>query len=217
MTSRVIRPTRIMEDPYQVVVPKDLPVENDGTVPELTMEALHKALSELKETLASREEAHASEIAQLMKRIEAEVEEQIADAVNSLTGTVDRISAERIELIGGAEQAVLKIAIALAERIVKEKVEIDEEAVLQTVREALSLAADRQEIVLRVHPDDLALVKEHQSDWLAKLDDADSIRMEGDSRVTRGGCLVETETGEVDGRIEKQFQTMTRTLIESTR
>lgn len=218
MTSRVIRPTRIMADPYQVVIPEHVSAGAGSALPEsMQKEALRSALAEATQALEERDKVHASEIAGMEARVEARVRSEVANAVADLTGTTDRIIAERIALLSGAEETVIRIAVALAGRIVKDKLEIDEETVLRTVRDALALAADRQQIVVRIHPDDLALVEEHEADWLAKLNDASSLRMEGDSRIRRGGCLVETETGEVDARIDKQFQTMTRTLIEKIR
>jgi flagellar biosynthesis/type III secretory pathway protein FliH len=181
------------------------------------VEDLAAALEELKKILAEKEKIHAAEMEEVKRSVEASVRREAAAAVDRLTGAAEAVVAERRALLAGAEETVVRIALALAERIVKDRVEIDEETVLRTVREALALAADRREVVLRVHPDDLTLVKEHRPEWLEKLSEADNLRVEGDGRVRRGGCLVETETGDVDGRIDRQLKTMARTLIEKAR
>jgi len=64
------------------------------------------------------------------------------------------------------------------------------------------LLQSAKRIVLRLHPDDLALVTGAAADTIA----ARGTRLVGDATLARGGCLVESDIGLVDATIEERWR-----------
>ena len=76
----------------------------------------------------------------------------------------------------------------------------------------MQLTAGASSIILRLHPADIADIETHAADWQSLLS-SPHIKAVADATITRGGCLVETPQGEVDGRIETQLARLASELM----
>lgn len=101
---------------------------------------------------------------------------------------------------------VVRLALAVARKILQREVSLEQGTVLQVVKAALSKARVREDVILRVNPMDLETVLEAKGDLLRELEEVRSIRLEADESVERGGALVECSMGELDLRLERQFR-----------
>jgi len=225
-SSRVIRPTRILPDAFQVVVPANVPVSSarGGVCEQESHEAreereseLRRALEDLEQRLAEERAVHEKEVIDLGTRAADSAREQVSEAVASFASMVDNIAAQRADLLKTAEEAVVRLAVAVARRIVGDAIRVDEETVLETVRRALRHVQEKERLVVRVNPEDLRIVREHRSEWLSIVEGSGSLDIEEDERIRRGGCLVETEAGNVEAQVERQVQTVEKALVERVR
>lgn len=121
-------------------------------------------------------------------------------------------------LKGFVEQArpqLVKLALRVAEKILRQKLEISPEAVVPMVDEALrSVRAQQQaKIVLRVHPSDREVLAARRQRWLERYPSIASLDIIGDETLQRGGCRLETDFGMVDATIETQIRVIERHLL----
>ena len=110
-----------------------------------------------------------------------------------------------------AESALIDLAFEAAQKIVA-GMPIDVAMVENTVREALQQAQDTAEIVVQLHPEDLALLRSHQSDRLNGLPDSGPLRFSPSAEVARGGCIIQTRFGLVDARRETKIEQLRQSL-----
>ncbi len=213
MTSRVIRPARVLEDAFPVELPdRAIRAARSGAACEAELRA------EVERLLALREEERAAfeaERSSMEKRIDAEVTARLGGAVAALEGAAERVDSLRRDALTAASETVVRLAVAMAEKIIGHSVKIDAAVVVESARRALALAAEREELTVRLHPDDLAVVEENREMCADDVRLSGAVRFEGDRRIRRGGCLVVTETGDVDARVEKQIEVMERALMET--
>ena len=185
--------------------------------PEARERDLRGTIQELERRLEAQAQAHAEEL----RRTEAEVIEamtrRVEEAVSAFGSMVRDFHAQREDLLKSAEEAVVRLAVTLARRIVGDAIQIDDEVVLETVRSALGHVQEKEAVVVRVNPRDLKIVREHGSEWLSIVEGTGSLEIVEDERVRPGGCLVETEAGNVEAQIEKQIQTLEKALVERVR
>lgn len=124
--------------------------------------------------------------------------------LESLQQTLPQIARE-------AETAVIEIALEAAKKMVA-GLPIDTALIEATVREALRQCEDTAEISVQLHPDDLALLRQHQSPVLEGLPEAGAIRFSSSAEVSRGGCIVQTRFGLIDARRETKFEQLRQSL-----
>lgn len=110
-----------------------------------------------------------------------------------------------------AERDMVKMAFGLAARIIGEAVECEPSRVEAMVGGVLRRARGKRDIVVMVCPQDLPALTQARPE-LARHVDGVNIHFETDSSLTRGGCVIQTESGRIDGRIETQLDALKRAL-----
>jgi flagellar biosynthesis/type III secretory pathway protein FliH len=104
------------------------------------------------------------------------------------------------------EAEMLSLTAAMAEKVIRRKLEADDEIVLDVVRDTLAQAAGANQVTVRISLADEPLVREAQRQLLATLGPVDDLQIVADEQISPGGCLVETERGKFDARIDTQLQ-----------
>jgi len=104
------------------------------------------------------------------------------------------------------EADLVQLALAVARKIVGRDVSLGPDAVTRIIREALTRVEHAGRITIKLNPADLELLADIKPQLLSGLPEAGRAVFEADEGIARGGCLIETDGGEVDARIERQFQ-----------
>ena len=112
----------------------------------------------------------------------------------------------RQEIQQAIEKEVVQLALSIAKKIVCHEVKTNEETVVCVAREALSRVESPGKIKIKLNPTDLQFIQDTKSQLSHLLQNVDSIRFEAEDSIQSGGCVIETEMGDIDARIEKQFQ-----------
>jgi flagellar assembly protein FliH len=190
---------------FQAQPHADEPLPLTATPEEVLENARHEAariVAEAEESKLLLEQA-AFEKAQIEAgaAIEVEVEARIADVREQLAGSLEKLSNLSNEIAGHIESDVVELAMQIAKKIVRREVTIDREVAITLVRVSLSKLNQRTAAEVHLNPDDLAYINTR----LDALDFRGALTLVEDPSISLGGCLVHTETGEVDARIESQF------------
>lgn len=117
--------------------------------------------------------------------------------------------------IGGAEDLIVEIAFEAVCRILGDALG-RREGVLAVVREVIRGVRERENLVVRVAPQDYELIAGERQ-RLLRNGDASRIELVSDERIELGGCLIETSGGTLDGRLETQLQRLRDTLVSASR
>jgi flagellar assembly protein FliH len=132
---------------------------------------------------------------------EAAFNDRIAGIAEQLEEAVAAIARHREAFLESLEPEVVELVQMLARRVLaRECASAGDALVLEAAHRGLSGLADAQEIVVRVHPDALAAMREHRASLLEKFPDVVKLRIEADETIETGGCVVETSTQQMDVR-----------------
>lgn len=118
----------------------------------------------------------------------------------------------RDRILRETEKDVLKLSVRLAEKIVGQELETDKETIKNIVSTALQNARQKERITIRVNPSDLQTVQNNGEQFKSTAQ-SKFIDFVADPRVEKGGCLIESEVGTVDARLETQFRVLERALL----
>jgi flagellar biosynthesis/type III secretory pathway protein FliH len=101
-----------------------------------------------------------------------------------------------------------RLALHLAEQLVRSELTMSEQAISQLVRQCLTqLEPPGESAVVTLHPDDLALIQD-----AAAKDLAQSVSFEGNASLLRGSVQVRRHDARVDDLIEDRLQTLVEQL-----
>lgn len=140
----------------------------------------------------------------------ARMQEELAAAVAELRGKMAQ-SLEDLAILPQlmAEQSesdLVQLAIEIAKKIVHREVTVDREIVLSLVRVALSRINRRSVARIHLNPDEYQFVLNHRE----KLGTGYALELVEDPTIDPGGCVVETDFGDIDARISQQFAEIER-------
>jgi len=110
------------------------------------------------------------------------------------------------------ERDLLRLAVRLAEKIIGREIKTDKKTVTEMVAAALQNARQQEKLTVRVNPSDLSLIEEEREKFLPSTR-ARFIDFVADPRVSSGGCLIESEVGTIDARLETQLRVLERALL----
>jgi flagellar assembly protein FliH len=149
--------------------------------------------------------AHEAAEKNLQARIETQVKQQMHTALPAFEQLLQGLAAVRFEWLGAWEKNAVQLAVAIAEKVIRRELAQQPNITVALVREALELATGSQAVKVYLSPQDhAALGSQIQSlaNQIAQLAPAEILPSEA---VAPGGCLVQTEYGEIDQRIESQL------------
>jgi flagellar assembly protein FliH len=133
------------------------------------------------------------------------VDQQLATALPALGRVLDALQAERANYLRGCERGVLQLASAIAERLIRRELRVQPEITLDLVREALELAGGCPQIRVRLHPADCERLRGGIEELVRLRGLQSAVHVLADAGVSPGGCLVQTESGTIDQRLEVQL------------
>jgi flagellar assembly protein FliH len=142
-------------------------------------------------------------------KLEARVAERVSEMRDRLADTIERISSLSGELTTGVETSLVELALQIAKKIVRREVTIDREVALTLVKVSLAKLHDRSIAEIHLNPEDFTYVQAHRE----KLGFRGALEIIEDPLVSVGGCLIHTETGDIDARIESQFEEIAHGLL----
>jgi flagellar assembly protein FliH len=148
-------------------------------------------------------------VAEVRAAIAAETASEAAGLQAQLAQTLEEVTELREQMATYAENEMVQLAIEIAKKIVRREVTVDREIVISLARVALARLHNRVLASVRLHPEDYQYVAAHRE----KLGTASTIKLIEDASISRGGCLIETDFGDVDARIEQQFNEIERGFL----
>ena len=153
--------------------------------------------------------------AQALEDIKSKFEEHIDEPLKDLSDILNYFEENKTRLIWEAEQSFALLSIKLAEKVIHRNIELHPEMIKDSVAAALDTVSQTSNIAIRVSPDDISVIEELKGELDYILGRFKSVKFQPDINISRGGCLVLTERGKVDARIEVQLERIARDILET--
>jgi len=131
---------------------------------------------------------------------------------NLLHDLTTQLAHDKERLLEELQPHIVRLAIAIARRIVAAEIRQNPRVVERTVKAALEDLACHGELHVRVHPDDRPVVQELLESDETLLGQLSNLRVIGDSSIKRGGCIVESDYEIIDADIPTQLAQIHRSL-----
>lgn len=163
---------------------------------------------------AAHEEGFREGFADGRQRGYASGEAAVKAQLDALQGIVLQL-AEPLEKVDDAVvQAVSDLAVLIARHLVRRELKANPGEVVGVVRESMRhLPIAPRAARIRLHPEDAELVQSA----FALGDDERSWRLEPDPLLTRGGCIVETDSSRIDASVESRLAAIASKMLGGER
>jgi flagellar assembly protein FliH len=145
--------------------------------------------------------------------LRSRIDQQLQTLVPALQASVDAVLQARQQWQAHWETQGIRLATAIAERVIRRELSQHPQITLDLMREALELAAGSPRITLRVNPADHAALGDHVTQLITQLGRVGDTQIVPDPGVTPGGCRIETQYGSIDQQLETQLARIQEELL----
>jgi flagellar assembly protein FliH len=116
------------------------------------------------------------------------------------------------DLYQRAEQDIVDLALAVSKKILDQEITTNRQAITGVVKAALKRVSDHSQIAIRINPADLQTVKQAEPRLAEYFENSSGVSYETDESIGPGGCIIETNFGEIDARLDQQFAVIAEAL-----
>ncbi len=143
-----------------------------------------------------------------------EAQAQLGPATQALASALEAMTEAAADIADATERRAVELAVLIAEKIVATSLEARPELVLEAVGGALRRVSTAHHVTLEVCPDDLELVRGSIDQFADRLTGLERLEVVGERRIARGGCVLRTSEGEIDGQIGEQLARAAEVLLD---
>ena len=121
---------------------------------------------------------------------------------------------KRNDIITQSEAQIVHLILQIAKKVVKVISEHQKNIVINNALQALRKLKNKSDVVIRVNLLDVNLMTDHAKDVVDLIENVKSVTILEDATVDRGGCIIETDFGEIDARIAAQLKEIEERILE---
>lgn len=131
------------------------------------------------------------------------------DAYSQLSAAVESLRLKAARLGEQARSDALEIGFQIARRIIDAELKASPEPLFAMVKSAVRRLGDARRVTLRLHPDDATLLESKEVRQRIGLT-LMQVEVIADARLGRGDCVIDSEAGSIDGRIDARLDELKR-------
>jgi flagellar assembly protein FliH len=124
----------------------------------------------------------------------------LLQTINSL---VQELSEFRTMMYPKVEKEMIEMVTGLTKKILQHEINTNEDSVKQMILLAINSVIDKENMVIRIHPSDKAHAEAFYPELKNLFSEIKNITFEEHSGIEKGGCMIDTNFGTIDARIDQ--------------
>ncbi|MBI2974798.1 MAG: hypothetical protein HYY43_04340 [Deltaproteobacteria bacterium] len=195
-----------------------LPMEGGGVLNKKVLDAKERAQAIIDEAVNEADRIR-SEAKTILEQVSGEMERAKKDGYSDgreeglafVTEQLASLNGIKEKFYSSAEPEIVKLVMTIAEKIIGKMVRENEAAIKSIVRQAVESSLGER-ITVRLNPEDHKVISSAEFEFRDVLDRTKRIVFKEDESIKQGGCVVETEVGTIDARLETQLKAIRKAL-----
>jgi len=167
-------------------------------------EAVHEAFNN------GMEEGRRRTMELLEQQYAARLQEELTHFDFFMQGVQQQLQALSHEV----EESLLRFAVGVAGQIVRKEIETKPEIIVSLIKESIKKIVGVEKVKVRVNPIEMKYVQGKKAAVHSVSDSLREITFEADDSVETGGCIIESDIGNVDARISTQIEQVKEILFK---
>lgn len=154
----------------------------------------------------SYEKAYQLGLEEGLKKAFTEKTNEINFQLTELETMMSQIHVLKEELVRQNESHIVQLAYNIASRIAFDHIEEKPEVVVSVVKNAIEMAQAEEEVNVLVSEQQIDFLEKMKSQMGREFEFLKKVKFQPSDQVSSGGCVIETNYGVVDARIEERVQ-----------
>jgi flagellar assembly protein FliH len=141
-------------------------------------------------------------------------ERGLINVFRALRASSETLHLLRDKILRESEDEIINLIMLVARKVIIREVTQDRTILAGVVQNALDGLSAREEVTVRINPDDYLLVTSGHEEILKKELISERLLLKPDPSVAAGFCLVDTAMGTIDASLDGQIEQLYRSLLE---
>jgi len=188
-------------------------LEAQHIIAEAQEEALDLRLKAEKEAQVLRQQAVNEGYEAGWKKALDDTREQIDQARSHSQELLDQARKERLAILGSCEGILVRLALDIAQKIVEKELTINPDITVNLVKKIMEFMHSADAFKVLVSPEDFAGLVDEFAD-LSQSTSSGKLQIAVEKGIKPGGCVVETDLGVIDARLETRISSLENALME---
>lgn len=124
-------------------------------------------------------------------------------SLETLIGSIENL---KPQLVSFNESHIVRLAYVMAKKIAMDEIVERKELVLKVVQQAIESAQSEESITVRVSESDLQFIESMREKLGKEFESIKRTKFESSDSISSGGCIVETNYGDVDATVEQRVE-----------
>ncbi len=217
--AKVIKASEVIDSRKPVSLSQNFPYKKEGANLPAEAESSPAPDQIQQEKLKAEMEQHLSRVSDEYYRkgfnegLEFQKKE-ISPVLDAIAAMIEKMPPVRKDIVAKMEEQIVKLALAIAEKIINQEVATRKEVILGVLKGVLRNISETEGMKIRINPQDFRHIMEVKKDFLQSIDGVRNVIFEEDLSIKRGGAVVETMFGEVDARLESQLKEIKTAMLK---
>lgn len=133
------------------------------------------------------------------------------DQFESLIATIENL---KTHLVDANEAHFMRLVFYVARRLAMDEIKDRREIVLNVVRQSIENAQSDENVTVRVSQDDFSFIESIKERLGKEFDSVKKAKFEAGDTIADGGCVIETNYGDVDATVEERLDKLWNAISE---
>ena len=187
-----------------------IPLAGPGSLEEANERVLEIVEDAIRESTSIRQRAYQDGYGAGERDGQNAARSEVANALGLVAAVANAARQLRNAIIRNSEAEIVDLAIDVARVVLGDAIALDPRAVNDTVSRALARATNMNIVRIRVNPADVSQVVAFLGESGATASASWDVTPDG--AISVAGCVIDVEGGEIDARLDVQFEMVARAL-----
>ena len=134
---------------------------------------------------------------------ENSAKEEFIPLLQTINSLIQELSEFRTMMYPKVEKEMIEMITLLTKKILQHEINTNEDSVKQMILLAINSVIDKENMTIRIHPSDKAHAEAFSPELKNLFSEIKNITFEEHPGIEKGGCVIETNFGTIDARVDQ--------------
>jgi len=133
---------------------------------------------------------------------EKEARDVFAPLLATIQELIQKLSRFREQMYPKVEKEMVEMVVALAQKVIHHELTVREDSIQDMIMMGMRSVLDKESMVIKLNPADKGYAESFRPELHQLFDEIKNITFEATPAIERGGCVIESNFGTIDARLE---------------
>lgn len=168
------------------------------------------------EAVSIRQKAHQEAYEKGLRQAQQEIEGDRQAAIQQSQALLEEARQSKLKVFRSCEGDIVRLVMAMVKKVIAGELNTNPDIIINILQEAIDFLDRPENITVYVNPQEVENILEVMDKGYLTDIGTNHINMDikADERVSRGGCLLESDAGSVDAQLETRIASVNNAIQE---